>query len=372
MKHLRLGYVMPDLQVGGLQSMVVQLAGALNPEIFTPVVYTFDGDGPLVAHLKDAEIRHVHVPRLPGVQRGYARELAAHFEQDDLDLVHCHNVTALFHGGRAAWRLTSLPTLFTEHDREMPGLWRHRLLHRWLAQRVTHTVAVSRGLMADLVRYEGFPPEGITAILNGIPDPRSHVVSRGKECRKKMGWGDVPIVLAVGSLTEVKNHHGLIEAFAQVRRSLPEALLAIAGQGPLEGVLKKKAASKGLQESVCFLGERDDVPQLLEAADLFVLPSHREGLPLSLVEAHAMGRPSVATDVGGISEVLIHGETGILVPPGEEEALVHGMESLLRDVSQRRVMGKAARYRYEQKFSHSRMVEEYIDLYQRLIASEAP
>src|SRR5262249_5591200 len=148
--------------------------------------------------------------------------------------------------------------------------------------------------------------------------------------RAALHWDGAPVVLAVGSLTPVKNHAGLVEAFARVTAALPEARLVIAGDGPLRAALQAQAdALPGGR--VALLGDRDDVPRLLAAADVFVLSSRSEGLSLSLVEAHGAGRACVATDVGGNGEVLVHGETGLLVPPGEPAALADALLALLRD-----------------------------------------
>ncbi len=369
MSAQQLAMVVPDLAIGGLQGMAVGLALALKRDEFEPRFYTFDAEGPNKAVLEEAGIAYVHMPREQGVDAGYARKLAARFVEDGVDLVHCHNVTALFHGARAAWRARRLPSLFTEHDREMPAPWRHRVLHRWLARRVTRTVAVSEQLRGDLVRFEGFPGSRTSCLVNGIPDPLERFPGSQAEARLELGWGqETPVVLAVGSLTPVKNHAGFLRVFAELHAKLDgHARFVLAGDGPLRQELETQARSTLPEQAVQFLGNRDDVPRLLAAADLFVLPSHREGLPLSMVEAHAMSRPSVSYAVGGNPEVIDDGVTGSLVQYRDEHGYAATLESLLRKPERREQQGRAARQRYLAHFTHARMVDAYVDIYEALL-----
>jgi len=365
------GVVLADLRVGGLQAMAVGLARALDPARFRASVYTFDGGGPLEADLREAGIPHRDLPRGRGVRPGHARVLGRALGADGVDVVHCHNVTALFHGARAAHHAGRLPVLYTEHDRTIPGPLRHRVLHAWLARRVDAVVAVSRRLADALVRWEGFPRARVRHLVNGVADPRAVYGGTRAQARAALGWDARPTALAVGSLTEVKNHVRLIEAFARLAAApaAREARLRIAGTGPLEEALRAAIGRDDLGGRVELLGERHDVPRLLAAADVFTLPSRSEGLSLSLLEAHGAGRPSVATDVGGNGEVVVDGVTGLLVPPGDPAALADALGALLGDPARARALGEAARARYLEEFTHARMVERYEALLDELAAS---
>lgn len=365
----RVGYVIPDLAVGGLQAMVVRLLRALDRDAYRPTVYTIDAGGPFERDLAELDVPYVHLPRGEGVNPAHAKAMARRFADDGIELVHCHNITSLFHGARAAWRAGRLPVLFTEHDREMPSPWKHRVLHRWLARRVTRTVAVSTRLRDELVRFEGFPPARTSALVNGVPDPAPGAPADRAAARAELGWDDAPVALAVGSLTPVKNHEALLAAGVPLRRAVPDARIVLAGDGPRREELGALAAELGIADAVTFLGVRDDVPLLLRAADVFVLPSHREGLPLSLVEAHAMSCPSVAFDVGGNPEVLAHGETGLLAPAGDVPALAEALAALLTDAERHGRLAAAARARYVDLFTHDRMVDAYVDLYRQLLGA---
>lgn len=371
MSATRLAVVIPDLAVGGLQNMALGLAFALDRAAWDPRVYTFDAEGPFLARLQRRDVPHVHLPRPPGVAPGFAKVLAERFRADGIELVHCHNVTACWHGARAAWRAGGLPVLFTEHDREMPAPFKHRVLHRWLARRVHATVAVSQRLADDLVRYEGFPAGRTQRLVNGIPDPEQGFAGDRAAARAELGWDARPVVLAVGSLTPVKNHAGLLRAFEllHAERGAAAPRLVVAGDGPLRDELAAAAAERLPDGAVQWLGNRDDIPRLLRAADVFVLPSHREGLPLCLVEAHAMGCPSVSYDVGGNGEVTEDGVTGVLVPYPDERAFAGAVGALLDDGDRAAALARAGRARFEARFTHAQMVAEYIEHYERLLVA---
>ena len=358
----RVALVIPDLRVGGLQALAVRLALALDRAEWQPTVYTFDGEGPLAAPLDEAGLAHHLLPRRPGVDRAHAGKLAQAFRRDGIGLVHCHNITALFHGARAAARAGALPVLYTEHDRELPAPWRQRLLHRWLARRTAAAVAVSSRLAAALNRSEGF---AAAELVNGVPDPERACSLTREQARAALGWPAGPALLAVGSLTPVKNHALLLAALPALLARVPAARLYVAGSGELQAELQ--AAARGLPPgAVTWLGERDDVPRLLAACELFVLSSRSEGLPLSLIEAHGAGRASLACDVGGVGEVLVDGVTGRLVPAGDAAALAAGAAELLLDAPRRQACERAARRRFEECFTLERMVARYTALYRSL------
>jgi glycosyltransferase involved in cell wall biosynthesis len=150
---------------------------------------------------------------------------------------------------------------------------------------------------------------------------------------------------------------------------VPEATFVLAGDGPLRPRLEELARSLGLAERVLFLGHRDDVPALLASCDLFVLPSLYEGLPLSLLEAMASGRPAIATDVPGSNEVVHHAESGLLVPRADPLALADAIRRLLADPAAAERLARAGRARVDRDFSVERMVRGVEAVYDQLLAS---
>jgi glycosyltransferase involved in cell wall biosynthesis len=199
-------------------------------------------------------------------------------------------------------------------------------------------------------------------VANGIsPAPRTRPRQAVREALELEGH--TLGILHVGSLTRQKAQHVLLEAFASVRMEVPQAVLLIAGDGPLRTALETQAMDLGVLEGVRFLGDRDDVADLMEACDVFVLSSIREGLPVTLLEAMRAGRPSIVTDAGGCPEAVVDGKTGAIVPCGDALALAAAVAGILRDETLMRRMGHAARARWHERFTAERMVGETEALY---------
>jgi glycosyltransferase involved in cell wall biosynthesis len=171
------------------------------------------------------------------------------------------------------------------------------------------------------------------------------------------------LVATVGSLTVQKAQHVLLDAFARVHAARPEARLVIAGEGPLREGLERQAAGLGITDVVHFAGAREDIADLMDAADLFVLSSVREGLPITLLEAMRAGRPAVVTRIGGMPEVVEDGVTGRVVAAGDAAALGDAVAAVLADAARREAMGLAAARRWSERYTGARMVAETERLY---------
>jgi glycosyltransferase involved in cell wall biosynthesis len=179
----------------------------------------------------------------------------------------------------------------------------------------------------------------------------------------------------VGRLQAVKDQLTLVRAFAQcVARRLPgseQLCLLIAGDGPLRAEVEDEVRACGLGARIWLAGEREDVPEVLRSLDFFVLPSISEGISNTVLEAMASALPVVATAVGGNSELVVDGETGVLVPPADPAALATALSTCAADAALRQRLGQAGRRRVEQGFSLDGMVERYTDLYQHLLQLQA-
>jgi glycosyltransferase involved in cell wall biosynthesis len=216
--------------------------------------------------------------------------------------------------------------------------------------------------------YAGTPIERLTTIPNTIDPDRFQCLGNRSELRQTLNVPmDRPLVVSIGRLAEPKGYSHLLAALALIP---PEErpLTLIAGDGPERADLERQARVLGLGHDTRFLGNRRDVPALLAAADVFVLASLWEGLPLALLEAMAAGLPSVVTAVGGNPEVIDNGESGLLVPAADEPAFAAALRRLLRDPEQRRRMGQAARKKFNEQFSLRRFVETHENLYEAILA----
>ena len=224
-----------------------------------------------------------------------------------------------------------------------------------LAYKFATRVVANSPAAAAILRTEGVPSRAVVMIPNGV-DASAFL--------EKTDRPDVRTVITVANLRPEKNHETLIAAAAQLASSCPNLRYQIVGEGSRRAVLEKLAAKHGVSDIVEFLGHRDDVPALLAAADIFVLPSRSEAFPNGAIEAMAAGLPVVASAVGGLLDLIETGRTGILVPPSDPEPLAVAIRSLYDDPQRAREMGREARHEVRAQYSFDRMVASFGDLYE--------
>ena len=282
------------------------------------------------------------------------------------DVFHGHEFTMAVYGAASA-SLARRPSVITMHGgTAFAAARRRRLALRWAARRSSAVVAVSGSARDFLAAECGIDPAAIEVIANGI---RSIPPAGTTDVRGSLGLKpDELLVVAVGNLYEVKGHRYAIEALASIAGETSWHL-ALAGRGREEAVLRELAASRGVSHRVHFLGVRSDVPDLLDAADVFVMPSLSEGLPMALLEAMAAGCAVVASAVGGIPEVVDDGFSGMLVPPRDVPALTDALRCLLQDRSLRQRLAAKAAADVPDRFSVGRMADAYLALYRRCLRS---
>ena len=284
--------------------------------------------------------------------------LAAALRDARIHVVNGHNPNGAFYALAGA-RLAGVPVVVrTEHSFHFAG--RGSALYAPLIEGPAtalsdRVICVSDAVRASHVsRLPGLASRFVT-IVNGIPDVGA--VRARAEVRAEIGVApDAPMALTAGSMTPQKAQHVMVEAFARMSARVPGARLVIAGDGALRADLERRIAELGIGEGVTLLGARNDVPDLLGAADLFVLSSVREGLPMSLLEAMRASLPSVVTSIGGTPEVVREGEHAHLVPAGDVDAMAEALRDLLTDLPRARQWGAAARARWLAHFTGESMV----------------
>jgi glycosyltransferase involved in cell wall biosynthesis len=291
--------------------------------------------------------------------------LAATLRRSGVDVVHGHEFTMALYGTAAA-RLIGKPAVITIHSAQYVSLALRRRLALSLAARSSRAmVAVSSDTARTLEQRLWLRSGAVTTIHNGIIERPG----RSDGVRDAIGARpDEILLLAVGNLYPVKGHPVLLDALQRLQDAAPARWrLVVAGRGRNKAALEERAATLGLRELVHFLGHRDDVPDLLAAADVFVMPSLREGLPLAILEAMFAGKAIVASGVGGIPEAITSGEHGILVEPGDPAALSEALRALLSDPAVRLRLGDAARRRAQAEFRVGEMADRYERIYRESV-----
>jgi glycosyltransferase involved in cell wall biosynthesis len=400
-----------NLDIGGAQEVVRTLVEHLASDTCRPVVCTFD-DGPLRHDIERLGIEVEILPRRRHSVLAFPlfvadmvriwKSLAALVAKYQVDVVQTHLLMSLDFLVLLLRYTTRLRVvLWTFHNSNfeldasmlgrhqwllVPKKVAHRLLYRWASRLVSGYIAISEQVAKAMLEVIGPIGDKLVVINNGV-DLRRY----GRRDEARLGEGTfVPlhtiqardtncvddvrlpaasrILVMVGRLTRQKGHCYMIESMASLAAQYPDLHLLILGDGELRDELQAQVARRALEDRVHFLGNRQDVPDLLAASDIFVLPSLWEGLSMALLEAMASALPVVASAVSGSVQAVLPGETGLLVPAANVPELTKAIGQLLDDPARARAMGMAAKRRVEQEFSARRQADEHLALYRRLVA----
>jgi glycosyltransferase involved in cell wall biosynthesis len=360
---LRILHTVSTLQVGGMEQFAVRIAAAQRERGHDVALLALAG-GPLAA---EAERLRVPTTILSGPHKAirFALGLATMLTFRP-HVVHAHNPTSL-HYARVGKRAAGACVLMTDHGQGR-GSARQPSAEEWNDTDAIVAVSddVARRRNIDLIR------EKTVVIRNGI-EPTTATRSRAA-VREELGIAEETVVpIIVARIDGRKGHSTLLRALARRAPGGPATTTLIAGDGAQRPEMEALAQELGLDAGrVRFLGFRTDTADLLAASDLFVLPSLSEGLPLSILEGMAQRLPVIATPVGGVPEVVIPGETGILAPVDDVDAWAAAIDRLARDPAQRHALAAAGYRRAITEFSFAEMVRGYEALYQGLRAGRSP
>jgi glycosyltransferase involved in cell wall biosynthesis len=370
MSLTRATHVIHDLRPGGAEHVLVDLASvARRAGIELSVVSLLPIDGlRYAAALVESGVRVETLglrawwdPRGPKRMRRVLADLAP-------DLVHTHLKHADVIGGRAAARL-GIPHVSTLHlvedDPGRVAAWKRDVAVRSRMRTAERTVAVSDALRDWYLSHSGAPPESVVTLRNGVPDPGPSDLAETEAVRREL---DVPehalVAVMVAVMRPGKGHDVLIEAARLVEDS--SVVFVLVGGGVEEPGLRADAAG---DDRIVFAGFRDDVSRVLAASDFVVHPSLADALPTALIHALAAGRPIIASDVGGIPEIVPE-RGGLLVPPGDAAALASAIDRMASAADTRDWMGKRGRERYDAEFQAITWAEGLRDLYGEIVAGE--
>lgn len=348
---------------GGAESVLVNIAENLDKDRFTSIVCLLS-DGWLKSQLDVRHIETVVIPQPHSLDLLWLFRFYRLLKEREINVIHSHEFATNVYASFLS-KLVGISVIATAHGKNYyTDKWRRRMAYRFVA-RQSVMVAVSADLKQFLSERVGIPPGNIRVIHNGIDLRRYEAKGVSRQVRKELGIKEgQPVIGTVGNLFAVKGQSYLLRACRIVASAFPNFVLLVAGEGEQLSFLEKEATSLGIASNVKFLGFRSDIPSILEAMDVFILPSLSEGLPLSVLEALALQIPVVATNVGGIPEVIEEGVTGYLVPPRNPEALADNILSLLRHPEVAINIGRAGRRKMEKSFRLEKMIKDYQSLYE--------
>lgn len=356
---------------GGAEQILASSAPHLERSTFDyRVAYLLPWKDALVKELEDAGVPTTCLrgARGPGWV-GRLRDLVA---QGSIDIVHAHSPVAAV-GARLAFRSRSRrPRLvYTEHN-----VWeRYHPATRWANHltfaRNDHVFAVSDHVRDSIRCPRGLrrrPPPPIETLYHGIDPDAVTRWAKHDGVRAELGIpADAPVVGTVANFKAHKRLDVLVGAASLIRRRFPDVRVVLVGQGPLEGEIRRRARAFDLDDTVIFTGFRADAPRIAASFDVFAMTSEFEGLSIAVIEALALGRPSVVTAVGGLPELIEDGRQGYLVPSGDARALADRVVELLSDADLRSRMGAMGRARAAD-FDIRRSIQRVEQVYGELLA----
>jgi glycosyltransferase involved in cell wall biosynthesis len=361
--------------VGGGERVAIEIATRLDPERFESVLTTtrarggvdLDPSEPVAASKVEASgIRLIELGRRSTLDLGAWSPLVRLLRRERFDVLHSHKFGSNV-WGTLIGRLARVPVIIAhEHSWSFDGQPLRRVLDRELISRGSNViVAVSAQDRRRMIEIEGVRPDKVLFVPNGIPR-RSR---RGTDVRAALGIPpDAPVIGTVGLLRPEKALDLLIRAAAPLLTEMSELRVLIAGDGPDKEPLRELARRHGMADRVMLIGFRDDVPDVLAALDVAVSSSVSEGGPLAVMEFMEAARPIVATRVGGVPDLIDDGVHGLLVPPGDTDALTAALRRVLADRDAARRMGERARERRSREFDIDVAVGRFESLYERLRA----
>lgn len=363
-------YYTDSRELGGAELALLMLLAKLDRAAWAPTLLLDEVPGaePLAERAARLGVPVRLLPPMPLGLAGARRAvgLARLLRRERPAVFHAHLSWPLAaKWGLAAAVAARLPTVATVHlvprfQLERSSYWQLRAL----AVGVDRYLAVSHDIAAELAARFRWPAAKIEVVHNAVDVERFEKPPRPTLRAELSGGHEHPVVLTPARLDEQKGHTTLIRAAADV----PDAVFALAGEGPLRGDLEAEVARLGVADRVAFLGQRADVPELLAACDVFALPSLYEGTSLAVLEAMAARRPVVSSRIGGTEELIIDGVSGILVPPGDASALAGALRHLLGDEGLRASLAARARERVEREFAPAATTARIEGIYEELSA----
>jgi len=380
---IRVCRIIGRLNIGGPAIHAILLTRGLRARGYETLLVA-GREGPREGSLRDLAVQKGVEPLfLPEMGREVrpGRDLVALFRllrlfrQHKPEIVHTHTAKA---GalGRVAAKLAGIPIIIhTFHGHTFDGYFSRGMarvflaIERRLAAVTTKILTVSEGQRRALLRLRIGSPESVVVMPLGLElDGLLRSDRRRGEIRRRLGASaEAPLIGVIARLVTIKDLSTFLKAASALHRSRPDVRFLIVGDGELRSRLEQEAHALGLDESAHFLGWQRDLEPIYADLDLVALSSLNEGTPVSLIEGMASGLPVVATEVGGVPDLVEHGKTGLLVPPNDSEALSTAMETLLGDPERRREMGRLGREAVYPKYSDAALVDRMDRLYASLL-----
>lgn len=363
-KMAKICYLIGTLDIGGAEKQLLKLCHGLDKSRFQPVVIPFRRGGPLKKYFEESGIKVIEAGKRYKIDWWFFFHLVGILRREKPDIVQTFMFTANT-WGRLAAVLTRTPVIFSsERCVDLWKRWYHRVIDRFLLRFTRKMVANSQSVKDFYVRLEQIPPDKIEVIPNGLEIEEFDKITGSNRKRKELGLKETDLVIASGGrFTSQKGLEYLVKAAPEVVKAFPEAHFVLVGNGPLREKLECMAVDLSVANSLIFTGYRNDIYEIFAGADIVAVPSLFEGMPNIVMEAMALKKPVVASDIPEIAELIINGENGFLVPVRNADDLAKKIVVLLRDSQLSHRMGEAGYRLIREQFPAVKMVKRYERLY---------
>ncbi len=372
-ERINLLQVVNGLAIGGAEKKLLELVKTLDKKRYNIIVCSIGQGGPLQKDFEALGVNVIVCQKRNKLDLSLIFTVARLIKECEIDVVQTTLLLADLVGAMAA-RIAGKPPVISwetvshgENDILRTGN-RHILAYKFAMKRVSRIVAVSQEIQRSLIQRRGIPAEKIAYIPYGV-DLKKFARRNGSIDKRSIL--NIPSDrIVVGTVARAEPYKGvayLQKVALQMVQQHPKLDFVFVGDGSLRKELEAEVAAQGLSERIHFLGFRNDVHEVMNTFDIFILPSLTEGLPNVILEAMASSKPVIATAVGGIPEAVVEGETGLLIPPSNTTAIMDAIRSLLSDHKAALRMGEAGRRRVEENFSLQKEVSSFEHLYQQLL-----
>ncbi|MFC1868984.1 glycosyltransferase family 4 protein [Thermodesulfobacteriota bacterium] len=373
---IRILFVIDNLQFGGGERVFSQIINGLDPYKYHIFLASLP-DGHFYKSITNNQVKYLPLDFLKRVNPRLILQLKKIIKRKDIQIVHGQGTRAEFYA-RVATRLAGkakyVSTIAMPVEGFDVGILRkkiYRLFDRFSERYVDRFIVVSDALKDMMINKRGIFPEKVVRIYNGIEIDRyssDNVKASRLKVREEFKINENDFLIgAIGRLVWQKGFECLIRAIPSIIKSYPNSKLLIVGDGPLKDRLKEQGKRLRVKEYLIFTGFRDNIKEILSAIDILVIPSLLEGFPMITLEAMAMAKPIIATNIEGIKEQLIDSESGLLIPPGDEHAVSQAFVKIVEDKMLSGKLGSNARKRVVEEFSVQRMINETEKVYIPLI-----
>lgn len=375
MEKINILHIYQNSKIGGVQQQLLSLLKAYNREWFHPIFCCLGPKEEIGKEIEGTGIEFIPLNKLRynRFSPGIVLELHRLMKKKQIHVVRTHRYRSNLYGRLAAF-LAGVPVIIASvHDNYRTDKRpKRRIMNRILSKITDKIVAVSEDVKEDIIRYDSIDPSKIEVIPNGIDVERFNPEKNTTDIRKEFSLEEDDIVIGfIGRIVPAKGLEYLLNALPYLKEEFKSIKLLIVGEGSLMEELKERAKKNNIFDNILFIGRRRDIPEILASINIFVMPSIAEGLPNALLEAMAMGKPIVTTEVGGIPEIVKNGFNGLLVPPRDTLSLSKAIKELISNDRLAAKLGQAARDLVYDNLSIKAIAQKWQSLYLSILKEKA-